>query len=128
MKFLLDTHAFIWFIAGDNTLSNKVRELIEDTSNERLISSASAWEMAIKFSLGKLMMDASFDELFPDQLQSNDITLLPIHLTHLSRIAQMPLHHRDPFDRLLVAQCQVEGIPILSRDPAFDAYGIQRIW
>ena len=89
---------------------------------------ASAWEIAIKMNLGKLNISATFDQLIPYQLRGNNIKLLPIQIRHLSQVAALPLHHRDPFDRLMIAQSMVENLPIISRDSAFDAYGITRIW
>jgi PIN domain nuclease of toxin-antitoxin system len=93
-----------------------------------LASAATAWEIALKMSLGKLNMAATFDQLFPAQLQVNDMTLLPIEVTHLVQVATLPWSHRDPFDRLHIAQSIVENTPILSRDPAFDRYTIERLW
>jgi PIN domain nuclease of toxin-antitoxin system len=93
-----------------------------------LASVASLWEVAIKHSLGKLHLSQSFEELFPHHPSVNSIVLLAIRLDHLTRIVSLPFHHRDPFDRLLVAQALVEEIPILSGDDAFDDYGVERIW
>jgi len=129
MRLLLDTHTFLWFIAGDPQLSTICRTLIEDLNNERLLSVASVWEMAIKVGLGKLPLAPPLEILIPNQLQRNAIDLLPIESRHVFRVPYLPLHHRDPFDRLLVAQSLVEQAPLLSADATFDAYaGIQRIW
>lgn len=128
MRMLLDTHSFLWFLVGSSNLSNPARRLIEFPDNEKLFSIASLWEIAIKVSSGKLTLSKPFDQIFPDQLANNGIELLPVTIPHLERIAIMPFHHRDPFDRLLVAQCQIEGIPILSTDASFDAYSIERLW
>lgn len=128
MKLLLDTHALIWFIMGDTRLPIPLRILIETVENQRFVSVASVWEIAIKMSLGKLNMGASFTALIPGQLMSNRIEILPISVAHLHKVAQLPFHHRDPFDRLLIAQSQVEHLPLLSRDPMFDGYGVQRLW
>ncbi len=128
MRFLIDTHALIWFIIGDKRLSPQARQLIETPENERLVSIVSLWEIALKMSLGKLSIGATFDELVPQQLIKNDMTLLPIEIRHLSQVAQLPFYHRDPFDRLLIAQSISDDLPLISRDPQFDAYPIERLW
>lgn len=128
MKLLLDTHRLIWFIMGDTRLPIPLRMLIETIENQRFVSVASIWEIAIKMSLGKLDMGASFPALVPGQLISNRIEILPISVMHLQQVAQLPFHHRDPFARLLIAQSQVEQLPLLSRDSIFDTYRVQRLW
>lgn len=128
MNLLLDTHAFLWFVANDPRLSSQAQSLIQVPANRRLLSMASLWEMAIKVSLGKLTLAQPFGQFIPRQLQLNQIEVLAIELPHLAAVVAMPLHHRDPFDRLIAAQCQVEGLPIVSVDPAFDAYSIRRVW
>lgn len=128
MRFLLDTHTFIWFILDARQLSPTARKIIEDAQSDILVSTASLWEIAIKMSLGKLDMGAPFADLIPGQLVANQIEILPITVAHLHQVAQLPFHHRDPFDRLLIAQSQVEQMPLLSRDPTFTAYGVQRLW
>jgi PIN domain nuclease of toxin-antitoxin system len=128
VKLLLDTHAALWFLAGDPRLSSRARAVIEIAANERLFSIASAWEIAIKVSLGKLSLSAPFEDLVPGQLQSNGMTVLPIRPEHLSQLVGLPLHHRDPFDRLLVVQALVESAVLVSADPLLDPYGISRIW
>lgn len=125
MRVLLDTHTFIWFVDADRRLSQTARGLIEDLRNERLISMATLWEMAIKISLGTLALSGEFSTRIPTQLYRNVIDTLDIGITHLSALSALPLHHRDPFDRLLIAQAIVEGVPILSADALFDAYPIQ---
>jgi PIN domain nuclease of toxin-antitoxin system len=128
MKLLLDTHTFLWFIIGSPKLSEKARALIEDTRNERLLSTASLWEMAIKHSLGKLSLGQPFEVLIPQQLERNSIEILPITVAHLAVVVTLPFHHRDPFDRLLIAQAAVERLSVLTVDPAFDAYAVERLW
>jgi PIN domain nuclease of toxin-antitoxin system len=128
MNLLLDTHAFLWFITNDSRLSAAALALIQSPANRRLLSLASVWEMAIKLSLGKLTVAQPFAQFIPEQLRLNRVELLPIQFSHAAVVATMPFHHRDPFDRLMAAQCQVEGLPIISHDPAFDAYSIQRLW
>jgi PIN domain nuclease of toxin-antitoxin system len=128
VRLLLDTHTFLWFLADDPQLSPTARSLIEDGTNEILLSMASLWEIAIKVSLGKLTLGGAFATFIPDQLTLNAFGLLPIELAHVTAVAALPFHHRDPFDRLLVAQALVEPLPIISRDPALDAYGVTRKW
>ncbi len=128
MKLLLDTHAFLWFIMGSSNLSGNARTLIEDPANERLLSVASLWEVAIKVSLGKLTLSAPFEHLIPAQLTLNGIELLNIKVDHLSRLTSLPFHHRDPFDRLIAAQALVENIRVVGVDAALDTYGVTRHW
>ena len=128
MRLLLDTHAFLWFIMGSANLSLNARILIENPANERLLSVASLWEIAIKTSLGKLILSATFDELIPAQLKLNGIELLNINVDHISTLSTLAFHHRDPFDRLLIAQAMVEQMPIVSGDPVLDAYSVHRLW
>ncbi len=128
MRLLLDTHTLIWFDAGDSKLSTTARILIEDEDNHKLVSIASIWEMAIKESKGLLNLSVPFEDYIRQILSLEDFHLLNINLEHLNAIVTMPFHHKDPFDRLLIAQSMVEGIPILSKDSAFDAYSINRVW
>lgn len=128
MKLLLDTHTFLWFIDGNPRLSTIARQLIEDLANERWVSSASLWEIAIKVSLGRLTFVQPFATLIPDQLRQNSMQELPITLAHTAQVATLPFHHHDPFDRMLIAQSLVEGMPILSVDSAFDTYSVTRLW
>jgi len=122
MKLLLDTHIFLWFIVGSPHLTAEDRALIEDERNRKFISVASLWEIAIKSSIGKLTLSAPFDQLIPQQLSLNGFELLPIDIPHLATVATLPFHHRDPFDRLLIAQAVTEKMPVVSSDSAFDAY------
>lgn len=128
MRVLLDTHSLLWFLAGDDRLSTLARETIEDGQNDVLASIASLWEIAIKHSLGKLELMRPFPELFPAELHSNAITVLGAEVGHLARLAELPFLHRDPFDRLLIAQALVEDLPVVGVDSAFDPYGTRRIW
>jgi PIN domain nuclease of toxin-antitoxin system len=128
MRVLIDTHVFIWYVQNSEKLTSSVTMLINDGKNEILLSIASIWEMAIKQSTGKLSLGFPYGSFIREQMRINNLELLPISLEHLEIIASLPLHHRDPFDRLLIAQAQFENIPILSVDIAFDAYSIQRIW
>ena len=128
MSLLLDTHSFLWFIAGSSKLSRRARLAIENPETELYLSIASLWEMAIKISLGKLHLGEPFGELVPAQLSQNGISLLQISVEHTAGVIQLPFHHRDPFDRLIIAQAQSENLPIISTDSVFDAYDIERVW
>src|SRR5262245_34530776 len=128
MKLLLDTHSFLWFIDGSLRLSATARQLIEDPANQRLVSIASLWEMAIKASLGRLTFAQPFATLMPEQLQRNSMQVLDIMVAHTAQVATLPFYHRDPFDRMLIAQALVDAIPIVGVDSAFDAYVITRLW
>lgn len=127
MKLLLDTHTFLWFLDDSPQLSHKGKALLE-ADNALLLSIASLWEIAIKVRLGKLTVAVPIEVLMTQQLTHNDIELLPITVVPLIVVSTLPLHHRDPFDRLLIAQAMVEQLPIVSADPAFDAYPVQRLW
>ena len=128
MKVLLDTHAFLWYFTADPRLSKTAAAIMADVHNELLFSMASLWEIAIKSSTGKLTLPAPFAILIPRQLQQANIHLLDIRLDHVATVCVLPFHHKDPFDRMLAAQCQIENLPMLSSDPFFDPYGIQRFW
>ena len=126
MRILLDTHCFLWFFTGDAKLSNDARTAIESASNEKLVSIASFWEMSIKSSLGKLDLQLPFPELAARILADTDSTLLAVTVSHLAVLQQLPFHHRDPFDRILVAQA--EGLTIVSKDKDIRAYGVAQLW
>ena len=128
MKYLLDTHTLLWFLQGDKKLSDKARRLIDSPRNEKFLSIVSLWEIAIKGSLGKLVLDKPFERLFPEQLYFNHIEVLDITVDSLIKLTTLPFHHRDPFDRLIIAQAFVEKLPIIGTDTVFDAYGINREW
>lgn len=128
MKLLLDTHALLWFLAGDVRLSATARAAIEDLGNTRLFSVASAWELAIRASLGKLALTRPFHELIPVQLRNNSIQLLQISPDHLDALLTIPFHHRDPFDRMLISQATLEAAVLVSADATLDRYGINRLW
>lgn len=127
MKLLLDTHTFLWFIEDSPKLSAEAKGLLESEA-DLLLSIASIWEMAIKISIGKLSLASPFDEFISEQLSKNTIKLFPIRLAHLGLVSTLPFHHRDPFDRLLIAQAITEQCPIVSIDDKFDAYSIRRLW
>lgn len=128
MNYLLDTHTFLWFINADPVLSSNAIGLIQAVENNIYLSSASIWEIAIKVSLGKLYVPSPIGMFLEEQLTENSIRLLNIKIEHATVIASLPFHHRDPFDRLIIAQALHEGMPIIGRDAAFDDYGIDRRW
>lgn len=128
MRLLLDTHIFIWYISANPRLTPRVRALIEDENNVNLLSIASIWKMAIKQNKGKLSLSSDFKIFIVQQLSLNRISRLDITLDHIDVVARLPLHHGDPFDRLIIAQAIEEGIPILSADSVFDAYPCDRFW
>ncbi len=128
VRYLLDTHTLLWFIAEDKQLSSSGQRLILDSSSEIFISTASLWEIAIKINIGKLALNKPFEQSFPDELDSHGIEILDITVDTLVQLTTLPLHHRDPFDRLIIAQAIVEGIPIISKDEAFDLYDVKREW
>ncbi|MBC6479998.1 MAG: type II toxin-antitoxin system VapC family toxin [Hormoscilla sp. GM7CHS1pb] len=127
MKILIDTHAFLWFINDHPNLSNNAAELLE-SDIDILLSIASLWEIAIKVNLKKLTLPDAYETFIPKQLTLNSIEVLPVTIEHLTVVAKLPLHHRDPFDRLLIAQAIAENMEIISADPKFDSYGINRRW
>ncbi len=127
MNLLLDTHAFLWFVAGDARLSARARKAMEDEDAELFLSAASIWEMAIKSSLGRLTLPAPLDEYIAEKLE-HGFRVLSVDWTHAVAVEKMPFHHRDPFDRLLVAQAVAEGMPLVSADPEFPPYKVKIIW
>ena len=126
--YLLDTHSFLWFIAGDEKLSRLARSLMTEGGVRLFLSSASLWEIAIKVSVGKLVLSAPFAELIPEQLAVNEIDILPIKVSDLAVLVQLPFYHRDPFDRLLAAQSSANSLPLISGDTIFDEYQVIRLW
>lgn len=128
MKLLLDTHTLLWFLSDAPNLSKLARATLEDASHERWLSPISLLEIALKVRIGKLTLAAPFGTLFPEQLQANHVRLLPIEAHHAAAVAAMPLHHRDPFDHLIIAQAMEEGMTLVSADVTFDAYGAIRLW
>ncbi len=127
MNLILDTHAFIWFVNADKNLTTKAREAIENPFNFSHISIASLWEMAIKISLGKLEIKYPFEQILP-QIYENGFEILPITFEHISVISELEFHHKDPFDRLIIAQAMAERMMIISKDKLFDHYRVTRLW
>jgi PIN domain nuclease of toxin-antitoxin system len=128
VRLLLDTHAFLWFLLDDPHLSATAQAVIVDPLNNIEVSPASYWGIAIKIRLRKYALPEPYQAFMERELADNDFRILPIEPKHTALLTTMPLHHKDPFDRLLVAQASVEGIPLVSADPQLDAYGITRIW
>jgi len=128
VKILLDTHTFLWFIAGDTQLDVYARQMIEEPGNERYLSVASVWEITIKSSLGRLTIPTPPSTLIREHIWANAIDLLAITPEHFDTLHTLPYHHKDPFDRLLVAQAMQEGMLLITKDQAFDAYNVQVAW
>lgn len=127
MKILIDTHTFLWFINDSQNLSINAVDLLE-AEPDIWISIASLWEIAIKVNIGKLTLPDVYGKFIPEQISRNRIKVMTVTIEHLTIVSQLPLHHRDPFDRLLISQAISENIPIISADVKFDDYGINRIW
>lgn len=128
MKLLLDTHALLWYTLNDSHLSSTAETLIKDAANEILLSPASYWELAIKISMGKLTLNQPFDDFLDACLNKYGFLILPILPQHAAFLTTLPFHHKDPFDRLLIAQALVEKVAMVSADGQFDVYGVQRFW
>jgi len=127
VRVLLDTQVWLWMLAAPERLSTPSRALVVSTDNELLLSAASAWEIAIKYALGKLRLPEPPGDLMPRLMTRTGITPLAVHHRHALHVATLPPRHRDPFDRLLVAQAQVEGLPILTADRSFELYDIETL-
>ena len=127
MRVLLDTHAFLWFLAGDERLSKKARDAISNEDTELFLSAASVWEMAIKAALGRLILPMSVADYVADKSAAG-FQMLPIEWEHAAAVQTLPLHHRDPFDRLIIAQAKAEKMPLISGDQIFRRYGLPIIW
>lgn len=128
MRLLLDTHTLVWMSHDAPELSARAKEIIRVRSNEKFVSVGSAWELAIKQNLGKIAMRVPYREFIERGTRNGSLAMLQITFDHLDRLASLPRVHRDPFDRLLAAQALAEGMAIVSVDPSFDAYGVERIW
>ncbi len=126
MLLLLDTHILIWFITGDNSLKNEFKEAVVNLNNQCFVSMASIWEIAIKTRLGKLDLNISFETLNA-LLEKNQISLLPIAYNHIQQLLTLPLHHNDPFDRLIISQAIIENLSIVSVDVKFKLYNVSLI-
>lgn len=124
----MDTHALLWLITDDSRLSPKAREAFLDPENRLYFSAAGFWEISIKMSLGKLSLAPGWLETIRDEMAANTIQWLPVEMAHCAELTKLPFHHRDPFDRMLIAQAIVEKMQILSRDRQFADYGIMHAW
>lgn len=127
-RVLLDTHALLWFLFDDPRLGSRASAVIEDPAVDKLLSVASLWELTIKVQLGKLELGMSLEAFFEDFVRGRLLEVLPIELSHLLAYGALPLRHRDPFDRLLVAQAHVLRLPIVTVDRSFAAYEVRTIW
>jgi PIN domain nuclease of toxin-antitoxin system len=128
MRLLLDTHAFLWFIQGSQNLSATARNLIEDQENEKLLSIASLWEISIKVSIGKLDVGMAIAQLVSREVYGNGFEVLAIQANHLDELTKLVFHHKDPFDRLIIAQALAERMPVVTRDEAFGRYPVSLLW
>jgi PIN domain nuclease of toxin-antitoxin system len=128
VKLLLDTHAFLWWVEGTPAIGRRARAAVSNPDNEVLLSIASCWEIAIKLSLGRLRLTERLDRFIPEQLTLNGFSLLAVELRHVVRVAGLPFHHRDPFDRLLATQALEEGLALVSADRVFRKYGVTVVW
>ena len=125
---LLDSHAFLWFVWDDPLLSLAAKQQIEAPANPKWVSVATCWEIAIKAGLGKLRLGEPATTFLPRELATNHFSLLRIELAHVTLVETLPPHHKDPFDRLLIAQAIIEKRPLVSADAVFDEYGVTRLW
>ncbi|MFM7904367.1 MAG: type II toxin-antitoxin system VapC family toxin [Microcystis sp.] len=128
MKILMDTHAFLWFIEGDTNLSDAARSLIENNQYQKRLSIASLWEMSIKASLNRLELKTTFPNLIQNYVYNNGFDILSINAEHLEQLKRLPFHHKDPFDRLIIAQSLTENIPIITKDELFKRYTENLLW
>ena len=128
MRVLIDTHAFLWWVEGDRALPAKARATLADQDNECLFSLVSVWELAIKAGLGKLKLAVPVQRYVVEQVAANGFRMLDIRMAHVGRVESLPTHHRDPFDRLLIAQAMEEKLPVVTADSVFREYGVKRIW
>jgi PIN domain nuclease of toxin-antitoxin system len=127
VNLLVDTHAFLWFVAGDSHLSATARAAIEDSDNQWYLSAASVWEMSIKSSLGRLSLPAAVEDYIQEKVQRG-LRVLSIDWLHAARTERLAFHHRDPFDRLIAAQALADGLAVVTRDTAFRDYGVTVVW
>ena len=127
MKIILDTRCWLWWLSSPERLSEPVLDFIKNPEHEIYLSAASSWEIAIKYAIGKLPLPEAPAEFVPKRLDRDDIKPLPVHHIHALRVASLPHHHRDPFDRLLIAQAQIESAALLTADPVFNDYDLEII-
>ena len=127
MAYLIDTHTLLWHFNGDNQMSISAMEILKDNKQKKYTSIASVWEIAIKMSIGKLLMEFSFNEI-EVKLAGSNISLLDISVEHTRKIISLPLYHRDPFDRMIIAQSITENLTVISKDKNFSLYPIKLLW
>jgi PIN domain nuclease of toxin-antitoxin system len=127
MRLLLDTHVWLWLVAAPERLSRDARDRLELSDTQLYLSAASGWEMSIKQQFGRLELGGPAERVIPELMLRSDVTPLPITHLHGLRAGALPPHHRDPFDRMLIAQAQLEGLPIMTADAAFAAYDVERM-
>lgn len=128
MQILLDTHAFLWWVENDSQLSTVAKEIIADGENDIYFSAASGWEIAIKSQIGKLKISDDLEQFIAAEVSENNFKVLPINLRHTLHVHTLPLLHRDPFDRILVAQSRIERLSILTIDPLISQYRVETVW
>ncbi len=127
MNYLIDTHALIWFLNGDEELSENAKKCMEEKSSINFVSIASLWEIAIKISLGKLELNAPYNKL-AEQLEKNNFQVLPITFEDTLILSSLPFHHRDPFDRIIISQSLTNNMPVISKDKYFKSYAVSLFW
>jgi PIN domain nuclease of toxin-antitoxin system len=128
LKVLVDTHAILWFALTSPKMSADAVEILENRAIEKMVSPVCYWEIALKIATKKYALGKPYEEFLVEAIEKNGFSYLHIELKHTAALLTMPFHHKDPFDRLLIAQAMVEGLPILSADAAFDAYPVKRLW
>lgn len=128
MRLLLDTHTFLWMSLDDPKLIESARHLLADPDNDLFLSPASYWEIAIKISIGDYALSEPFDVFVNREIERNEVAIVPISVHHASTVAQLPFHHRDPFDRMIIAQALGENFTIVGKDEIFDQYSVKRMW
>jgi PIN domain nuclease of toxin-antitoxin system len=128
VRLLVDTHPLLWSVDNPSKLTVSAKIAMQDPSNERLLSAATVWELAIKLGQGKITLSMPYKQLMEKAIADLALDVLPITVDYADRQSTLPPHHKDPFDRLMIAQALVDGMSIVSADTAFDAYGVTRIW
>jgi PIN domain nuclease of toxin-antitoxin system len=128
MNLLLDAHALLWYLAGDQQLSLPARRALDDQQNQKWVGAATLWEIALKVAIGKPRLSQPFGQLFPELLRQNAIEILPIGVPHLSRLLTLPNLHKDPLDRILVAQASTEHLTLVTRDRQLAGYPVETLW
>ncbi len=128
MQILADTHAFLWFVFADSRLSKRAERAFDHATNTVVLGYVNLWEIAVKASIGKLRLGRDYDDFLDQVVLNRSLLLLPIDIPHLRQYARLPFHHRDPFDRLLIAQAKAENISVLTDDPRFREYQVKTIW